>query len=550
MVPNILFVNLPNVPVKAILNDLSFDTFLTLKKSMPLGILYLSSYIKKHNKIGRVGLIDYAANFEQIRACRSIDEFIVRIAHREVNFVPDLILFSLIFSVSHEFCIRAIKLLRRIWPNSTVLVGGIHATNYTEKLLEYEYIDYIARGEGEKGLSEFIEQFSNGKRINVQGIYSKEKINSERPLELCEFIYDLDEIPFPDWDLINMNMYTDVAYIAITGREKEIQNKSKSAVILATRGCPCKCTYCSQHTVHGRQIRYRSIDNVIEEIELLHKRYNVTTFVPNDDMFISQKKRDLELLHLIKELSIPHIEFQFPNGLHSNSMDPAIMDALIGVGTKIVNIAIESGSDYVQKYLIKKNVNLKKARVIVRNFREKGVYVRCFFILGFPGETKEQMQETIDYAKSLEADWFDFFLAIPLLGSEMYDQFVKLGYIKKDEPIWSEVYVLGRNFDTKEISSREIKDLAYRANLECNFINNTNKKNKEYKKAISMFEDIINRYPFHIIAWYSMMECYRELENREKVGEIEERIKELVLTNTLAKDMYNKYNDLMENLKI
>ncbi|MFQ5965698.1 MAG: radical SAM protein [Candidatus Scalinduaceae bacterium] len=544
MKPNILFVSLPNVPIETISENLSANEFVTIKNYIPLGILYISSYLKENNELGRVGIVDYVANFEELKGCKNVNDFIVKVALKEVDFTPDIIMFSLMFSVSHIFCMRVVESLRDLWASSTIVIGGVHATNCTEQLLQSKRINYVVRGEGEKALSDFIKQFSHAQTINVKGIYSQKELNSDGAYDICEYIYDLDSIPFPDWDLIAMNLYTQTRYVTVQGSEKDNGNV-RSAVIQTTRGCPGKCTFCSQHTVHGRSMRYRTADNVIEEMKLLHERFNVTTFVPNDDMFISKRTRDLDLLERIKKLNIPNRELQFPNGLHINSLSPQVMDAMMDTGAKVVNLAIESGSEYVQKNVIKKRVNLKKAREVVSYLRDRGIYVRCFFIIGFPGETKEQMLETIEYAKSLNADWCDFFLATPLIGTEIYDQFVEMGYIKKDKPAWSRAHFFGRTFDTKEISAAEITELAYRANLECNFINNPNKRSGNYERAISLFESILARYPFHVVAWYSMMECFQALRNMEKVEAIKQEIKELIRTNPLASDMYNKYKDLM-----
>lgn len=546
MRPNVVFVNLPNIPVEAVFGKQSSDSFLIIKKSLPLGILYLSSFIKERNELGKVGIIDYVARFDEIIDCEDIDEFIVNIAEKSINFVPDVILVSLIFSVSHNFCMKVIRQLKELWQGSLVLIGGMHATNYADKLLENRLVDFVALGEGEIGLSEFLRQYARGEKINVRGIYSHHHLKQEKSLQLCEFIFDLDIIPFPDWELVDMEPYLRETYVTV--QERKGTQQTRSAAVLTTRGCPGQCTFCAQHTVHGRRLRYRSVDNVIGEMKLLNRRYGVTTFVPNDDMFLSKKERDLELLRKIHDMSVPGLELQFPNALHTNSLYPEIIDALIDAGTKVANIAIESGSEYVQRYVIKKNVNLKKASTVVSFLKQKGIYVRCFFILGLPRETRQQMFETIKYAESLNADWCDFFLAIPLIGSEIYEKFAQMGYIDKNKPDWSEAYVLGRNFDTEEISAKELRELAYRANLECNFISNSNKKEGRYGKAISLFDSVISRYPFHVVALYAQMECYEGLGERQKAEKILRKIKVLIKTNSLAKDMYLKYSNLMPNL--
>jgi hypothetical protein len=514
--PNILFVNFPNVPLEYMFEHLSSDTFLTLKKSVPLGILYLSSYLKKHNELGRVGILDYAGSCEEASRCKDTEEFILNLAHSSVGFTPDVILCSLMFSVSHVFCMKAIEILKGLWPESVIVAGGVHATNYTNGLLADANIDFVFRGEAEIALSEFMRQFGNGGPVKVPGVYSAEDSIPEAPLGLCEFVQDLDEIPFPDWDLIDMDMYSRISYMTITGRETEHNGDIRSSVILGTRGCPGRCTFCSQHTTHGRRIRSRSVENITEEMKTLHSKFGVTTFVPNDDMFLCGGKRDLVLLNAIKDLRIPNLEMQFPIGLHVNSMNQDTVGAFKSVGTKVVNLAIESGSKYVQRHVVKKHVNLE-----------------------------DQMRETIDYAKSLEADWCDFFGAIPLIGSEMYEQFKQMGCISDDSHDWSKMHFLGRGFDSPEIRADELKELTYRANLECNFLNNYNKKAGDYSKAISLYKDIITRYPFHIVAWYSMMECYEEMGDEKRSKEISDTIRRLIRTDSLAGDMFSKYSDLM-----
>ncbi|MGE5328830.1 MAG: radical SAM protein [Deltaproteobacteria bacterium] len=548
MKPNLLFVSLPAIPYDSIIasfsnNSLSVDTPGLM--SMPLGILYLSSYIKKNSEVGKVGILDYVANIDKASTFGNLDNYILEIAKKDIDFIPDIIAFSLLFSISHPLFKLAVKKLKAIWPNAVVIVGGVHATNCTELLLENEDVSYVARGEGEVALAEFIKQFSSLQEINVKGIYSKNKINSAAELELCEFIEDLDLIPFPDWELIDMGKYT-----TSTGRKRNIGDakESKIASFITTRGCAYRCTFCASHSAHGRKMRYRSVENVIEEVKILHHKYGVTLFIPEDDLFTVNKKRVLRLLSELKALNIPDFELQFPNALAINTLDEEILDALIDSGTKIVSLAIESGSEYVQRYIIKKNCNLKKAVKLVKYLKDKGIMVRCYFILGFPKETKAQMQETIEYSKRLGADWCLFNIASPLKGSEMHKEFVDLGYIVDDEELWSKSFFQERAFDTDEISAEEIKNLNYRANLECNFINNPNKVNGKYEKAIDIYQDIVKAYPFHIVGWYCIMECYEGMGDIEKAESVKNKIIEKIKNDERSAKMLAQHHDLMPKM--
>lgn len=547
MKTNILFINLPAISIKEFDKIIRHNSTIYQPISMPLGIMYISSYLKKNNisNINNIGILDYVSNVDQINKYKSVKEFILNIAKKNINFVPDILAFSLIFSASHPFFNLCVKILKSIYPHAIVIVGGTHATNCCNLLIKNKYVDYVLRGEGEIGFSEFIKQYSNSDYINVKGIYFKQNINNTKNLEITDYIVDLDCFPFPDWDLINMNKY-----ITNKGRKKNIGNvsESKLASIVTTRGCPFMCTFCASHTVHGRNLRFRSVENIISEIKLLYNKYDVTLFIPEDDLFTAKEDRVIKLLSEVKSLKIPNLQLQFTNALSIHTLNKNIMDALIDTNMNIVYLAIESGSNYIQKYVIKKNVDLIKTKEIVKYLKSKGVIVRCYVILGFPTETKKQMYETINYVKSIGVDWCSFCIATPLLGTEMYNQFIELGYIKDNMNIWANTTFTERKFDTKEILAKELNELVYKANIDCNFINNTNKINGLYQKAINLYKDIVETYPFHIIGWYCMMECYKFMNDIKNVKQIKDKINKLIKDDKRANEMFIKYSNLMPEI--
>jgi len=547
MKPNILFVNMLSIPMDYIRESFigRNETYEAL--AMPLGILYLSSYIKKHNNVGEVAALDYVLNLKHILKYRDIDDFILRTAAESVGFTPHILAFSLNYSSAHKFFLLCSEKLKSLWPNALSIVGGNHATNAFKFFLQNPKVDYVCRGEGEIPLSEFIRQYSAGEKISVKGFYSKKDLDARDTFEPAELIRNLDEIPFPDWDIVNMG-----EYVAGKGRRRSIGKaaNSKLASLLTTRGCPYKCTFCSSFTVHGNRVRYRSTENIIAEMKLLHEKYGVTLFIPDDDLFTAKKSRFLEMLAAIRNLKIPDFEIQLPSALRVNDLDDDVIDALVETGLRITYIAIESGDDYVQKHIIRKNVDLKKAVHAVRRLQSKGIVVRCYFIFGFPGETKEQMQQTVDYARGLGADWCGFIIATPLIGSPMYDQFVEMGSIPEDFCLQADSFFLRRQFDTPEISAAELNEFAYRSNLDINFINNHNKVAGQYENAIALYRDIVETYPFHIIGWYCIMECQRLLGNLDEAAETEKTILNLIRADRRAQKMCEKYGDLMPDLRM
>ena len=169
-------------------------------------------------------------------------------------------------------------------------------------------------------------------------------------------------------------------------------------------------------------------------------------------------------------------------------------------------------------------------------------------MLGFPNETKEMMEETVKYAKEIGSDWCIFSIAIPLIGSEMYEQFIKMGYIKDDINTWSASFFQERLFDTPEISAEELKEYKYRANLEINFIHNPNKENGRFERAIEIFTDVVLRHPFHIVAWYCILDCYRKMGDLKQAAFERKRILSLIKKDSRAMAMFRKYEDLIPDL--
>ena len=407
----ILFINLPSVP--------KGNEQIT---SMPMGILYLSAYVKKYTN-AEVRMLDIS---------EQVDE----------NWIPDIIAYSIIFSSSHSHFVEKVQELKKVFPDALTIAGGNHATNAYEEV--GRHVDHVFIGEGELSLVHCLKEGFPSKYIKSESM-------------------DIEEILQPDWDLLDMGAY-------INAENRSMQQDKKCATIITSRGCPFKCTFCSAFTVHGRKIRQRSIDNVIEEVKTLNKRYGVSLFIIEDDLFCAPKSRGLELLKRFRELNIEGFEMRFPSAFSVKVLDEELIDALIETGTRIFNIAIESGSKKTQER-IKKKVPLDKAKRLVKYIREqriddKPILARCYFMLGFPGETLDDMKETIDYSIDIKCDWARFACATPLIGSEMYEEFIE--YLPSN--IWDATHFSQRVFDTPGIPGKELTKLVKDAHNYVNYL--------------------------------------------------------------------------------
>ena len=568
MKQNVLFVSFPTLPLDMLEDHIAGKSTRSAQThGEPLGILHLSSYLKKYGQVQNVAILDFVTTLLKTKRFKNIHDFISTTTEKTVKFTPDIIACSINFTPSHPFMIKCIEHFKSKWKKSVVIVGGNHATNGTTRLLQIDSIDYVARGEAEVAFTDFVNQIAQNKKVSVKGIYSKKDLpnrekdgviprwiigdgtipdkNSDHILDLCKGMENMDELPYPDWGLLDMETYsTEIGRALYIGAAVD----KKKASLFTSRGCPFRCTFCATFTTFTRLLKYHSPQYIVGQINYLNKKYGITTFIIEDDLFTGNKEKVIEMLSAFKNLKIPNFQLQFPNALSINTLNKTVVDALIDTGMKDTELAVESGSSYVQKNIIHKNVNLDMVKHWVDYLKSRNVVVRLLFILGFPNETKEQMRETINFAKSTGADWCIFNIAIPLIGTEMYEEFLMKGVIKEDLDWLAKTDFSRRTFDTNEISAQELNDLEYGANLDVNFLNNPNLIAKNYKIALQLYDSVLAKYSWHIVALYCKKRCHEGLGEFDEAEKVMQKIETILETDLLAQNMYRKYSDLMPDL--
>ncbi len=489
----ILWVNPPSVPYGMVIRRLAGETVdLDQTVAMPMGILYLAAVLEHAAPDIQMEILDLAKCYREWYDAgerpTTLEHFLTE-AFAACR-APDWIGISVLFSTAHRTTLEIAKVAKRLWPDAPIVVGGMHATNAVAQLLGDPAIDAVCRGEAE----EIIPMAVRGQA--VPGVVRR----GDR-LSTCPLPKDLDALPFPAWHRLPMAEYLESN--AYRGRRLDRIEQDRIATIVTTRGCPFQCTFCASWTVHGREMRYRSIPNVLRELEILYERYGVREVVPEDDLFTVKKPRILALCDAVGQRFQGTLSFQFPNGLSVATLDEDVIRAMKQLGMKVANIAIESGSRYVQKHIIKKNVDLDQARRVIDACRREGIIARAYFILGFPGETRAHMEETIRFAESLPLDWAVIHPAAPLIGTEMFDQLVQRGEIDQTFN-WDDAFFQERAYDSPEVTATEVKALCGEANLRINFRNNWNLRNGFPERARDLFQDIVLQYPNHVEARTSL----------------------------------------------
>lgn len=334
-----------------------------------------------------------------------------------------------------------VAILKKHHPGKKVIVGGSVGTSISGIMLEKNPVDIVCLGEGEETVKELIGALESGDLSRVKGIIYRDALGKIHKTENRPPIKDLDSIPFPAWDYFPMDIYLKNP-VGAPNRNKWINGSSQardslSLNIFATRGCPYKCIYC-YHDFMGQGYRQRSAENVIKEIETLYEKYKVPYFHFIDDEFVMNKKFVLEFCHLLKSFS-KKIGRKITWGCAGrvNLMTEDLVVAMADAGCVLIGYGIESGSQKILDF-VNKQVSVEQAKKAIRLTKKHLGWADCSFMIGYPGETKETIQETIDFCKELDLAPEVIFFLTPYPGTELYRMALEQGKIKDEEE-----YILG-----------------------------------------------------------------------------------------------------------
>jgi anaerobic magnesium-protoporphyrin IX monomethyl ester cyclase len=431
----------------------------------PLGIAYLGAVLKKDY---RVKLLDATA--EGHRNVEILENGLVKyglsdeeIKKRITNYSPDVVGITCLYSSQLPFIKRICRIAKETKQKTITIIGGTHPTFLPRETLEEKSIDIIVLGEGEDTLPSLLRQLKEGQDLsNLDGIAFRRNGQVQvNPRTRC--IEDLDGLPFPAWELLPMKKYS-IINLPMSG----ISKSRYWAPILTSRGCPAKCIFCSSVNFWGNRYRSRSAENVLDEIELLVKEYKIKEIQFCDDNLILDKKRAKEIFQGIIDRRLK-IFWCTPNGIALWKLDEELLELMKTSGCYELSLAIESGDQEVLSKIIKKPLNLAKVESLTKSVQRLKIRTHSFFIVGLPGETKEQIHRTFSFARKLKLTSAAFFIANPLPGSRLYEICKLKGYLKEGFD-FETINYYESNYETPDFTSRELENIRQRED----FIFNSN----------------------------------------------------------------------------
>lgn len=379
----------------------------------PLGIMYLSSYLKANGV--KVEIFDLAVNPE---LKSGYDIYAITSTTPQYHAAKHLL-----------------DQLKRDNPKSRVVIGGSHASSF-KKECRKDGFDNVIIGEGEMALYSLVKFYEAHEKSNsvVNGVLQSPQIE------------DINYIPFPDRSFKGFEQYN----YQINGH--------KATTMITSRGCPFDCYFCCN--MWGRRVRLRSSHNIIAEAEVIKKCYGIDAIQFYDDTFTVSRKRVLDICKGLKELEITWRCF-----VHANTVNRGLLKTMHDSGCVEVGMGVESGSDKILQ-TINKQISLNKAIEVCELCHEIGIRIKTFLMIGLPGESKETVAQTVRFLELARPDDFDITIYTPFPNTRIWDEKEKFDIIfDKSNLDYSKMFYKGKagqyacQVSTLHLSSNEIETL-------------------------------------------------------------------------------------------
>jgi len=363
----------------------------------PLSLGYLSSYLKQHGIQVEIidGLRDQLTN---VSLCQTILE-------RK----PDVVGITCLTAFYREVVELSQMLKKHRLP---VVIGGVHPTFLPHQTLTDSACDYVIAGEGEIALLSLLRNGLQGDGIT--GVYSLGTLEPgcKEPAK-AEVVGNLDDLPFPDWDQLDPNSYPRAPHGAIV-------NGFPVGVIMTTRGCPYRCSFCASPKFYGRRVRFRSPENVVREIQYLVSRFGVKEIHFEDDNLTLKRDHVEKLCRLMLKEGVG-VSWSCPNGIRADRVDAPLMRLMKQSGCYCFAYGVESADPQILKNAHKEE-EIETIEESIRLAAAEGIICQGFFIFGLPGENHQTISKTIGFAERSRLSRAQFLILDVVPGSELWEE--------------------------------------------------------------------------------------------------------------------------------
>jgi anaerobic magnesium-protoporphyrin IX monomethyl ester cyclase len=399
--------------------------------NLPLGIMYLAAVLDKAGY--NVEILDaFMSNApprtmeDTVEVGMTYDSIKEEIQRRN----PDVVGIANPFSTQIEHAKKVANIAKDVNPKILTVVGGPHVTVIPKEFLaEAKSVDVAVVGEGEYTMLDIAKAHEGKKAMaDLKGIAFRREngevqLNQPRP-----FLMNLDELPYPAYHLVNMEKYLNPVKIEYRSF------KPRALAMITSRGCPHRCCFCSVHLHMGKAFRAHSPSYVVDHLQYVVDKFHAKNVFFEDDNLTYDMKRMETICDQITSRKIK-FNWETPNGIRADRVNLELMKKMKKSGCRSVFFGVESGDQCISDSIVKKDLNLEQVVEVAKICKKIHLTGAGFYIIGFPGEKKENMNRTVEFALRLKRD-YDFgmhlLIATPSYGTKLYEECRKLGYLKDD----------------------------------------------------------------------------------------------------------------------
>lgn len=374
--------------------------------------------------------------------------------------MPDIVLITALSTEYFKAYHAVAKISKEVIPDVPVIMGGVYPTVCPEHVIEDDNIDLVIIGHAEQRLDHLLHLIEKKDIDNIKkfkGIAYKKRGNLKQKviIPLDQFIGDVPVMVKPDYSLVDIDKYLDVERRSIANQNME--PKSRTANIISSYGCPYNCLFCATRTISGKKVAYRPADDVLDEIDFFVREKQVETIIFLDDCMLADKERAKYIFNeLIKREYGLEIQISTVAAWH---LDREILELMKKAGLSKFGISIESGNERVLHKIIHKPLKLEIIPEIVSICRELDILMRANFVIGFPGETWDEIRDSLRVAEKLDLDMIDIHIATVLPKTELYELAVKMHALPENFTFFEDDINFGfgkGNITTDEFTPNEL----------------------------------------------------------------------------------------------
>lgn len=505
--------------------------------TIPYGMLSLHAYLKTRCAAPpEVDILDLNLPMREAVTGGDTQDILARfdrlITDRVRDFQPTMVGISALFNISFRYIQDIARVVRAESPRALILAGGgLPSAAFRQVLDLCPDVDAICKGEGEIPLRDLADAGDKAALLASHPSWITRDGVAAGKIPAHTFVQDLDEIPMLDYGILDLDDYN-----ARSIDKRYTGEKKREMAIHTSRGCPFQCVFCSNPSLHGRQVRAMSVERVAAEVRRMKELWGLTVLLIEDDHFFFDKTRAKAVLRALVEMKV---RIEFPNGVAVYAIDEEVAELFSQAGVSTVALAVESGSDYVLNKIIKKPLKTGVVKEKVHMLRKHGVQSHVFIVLGLPGEMAEHRQQTLDLLLDVGFDWAHIFCAVPIFGSRLHDICVDKGYIQETNFL--------DHVNTKSVirapgvDPEEIERTAYQMNLVANFVHNHNLAAGNYEVATKYFQNVVDKYPEHAFGHQALARAHAGAGRHAAAAEERRRFEEIIARDEWWRDQSRKY---------